>query len=150
MLLLGSDWSMWLDIGCTDAPITIKIRRCGWLQGGRQWDNGEPALTVGVAGYYLKQTTDLEVDGVKVTGQREEVFAAGPSMALLTKKDATQFLGASVYFESDGENRFEGWNFHFRYMIRWKSAEDLCIPRWRKLRKCKRSVPCDASCGCCN
>ena len=63
---------------------------------------------VGVSGYYLKQTTDDKVAGVKVgaDGNRGQVFAIGPSVKYRTK-NGTHFI-AQWQHESNVENRFGG------------------------------------------
>lgn len=70
-------------------------------------------LRLGVNGYYLKQTTDTRVDGQKVRGRREEVFAIGPGAVL--HFSAATHLYLNLYFETSAQNRPKGdrWNLHF-------------------------------------
>lgn len=70
-------------------------------------------LRVGLNGYYLKQTTDTKVDGQKVSGRREEVFAIGPGAVWhISQKTHLYF---NLYFETSAENRPRGdrWNLRF-------------------------------------
>jgi len=68
---------------------------------------------LGLNGYYLKQTTDTKVDGIKVSGRKEEVFAIGPGAVWSFSKDSHLFL--NLYFETSAENRPKGdrWNLRF-------------------------------------
>lgn len=69
---------------------------------------------VGLAGYYLKQTTDDKLEGDKLSsalgpwsaGRRGEVFAIGPSVSY-TGKNGTMFI-AQWQHETEAENRFRG------------------------------------------
>ena len=70
-------------------------------------------LRVGVNGYYLKQVTDLEVNGDDVKGQREEVFAVGPGAVYHLSPDNHLFFNA--YFETVAENRPEGYRLNLRW-----------------------------------
>jgi len=72
-----------------------------------------PGTRVGVAGYYLEQTTDDRVDGVPVSGSREKVFGIGPGIMFANDR-STFFL--NYYFESGAENRPEGDRLVLRYM----------------------------------
>jgi len=69
---------------------------------------------LGLNGYWLKQITDTEVDGEKVKGRREQVWAIGPgAMYSFSKND---HLVANAYFEQDAENRPEGTRLQVRYV----------------------------------
>ncbi len=70
-------------------------------------------LRVGVNGYYLKQTTDSEVNGDKVDG-KEQVLGLGPGAIWSFGPDNHIF--ANAYFESGAENRPEGQRFTLRYV----------------------------------
>ncbi len=70
-------------------------------------------LRIGVNGYYLKQLTEAEVDGVKQSGTKEQVFAIGPGMLFSFSQNDHLFFNA--YFEMDAENRPQA----NRYNIRW-------------------------------
>ena len=45
-----------------------------------------PQLRLGINGYWLKQVTDTEVDGEKVKGRREQVWAIGPGQCIVFPK----------------------------------------------------------------
>jgi len=68
----------------------------------------------GLSGYYVKQTTDDELDGRKIpaaigpwsAGRRGEVFAIGPSVSYTTKGGT--LLVAQWQHETEAENRFRG------------------------------------------
>ena len=74
----------------------------------------------GVSGYYLKQTSDDEVDGRTVAeipglwsrGRKGEVFAAGPSVNYKAS-NGMMFIGQWQH-EFDAENRFEGDKVWFK------------------------------------
>jgi hypothetical protein len=68
-------------------------------------------LRVGVNGYYLKQLSDSEVDGVEVPG-KEQVFAIGPGAMWSFSQHTHLFFNA--YFETSVENRPEGESFILR------------------------------------
>jgi len=65
-----------------------------------------------VAGYYLKQLTDDEVNGNSVSGSKEQVFAIGP--AVFWAASPNFFLGLKTQWESSAENRTEGNRTTFR------------------------------------
>jgi hypothetical protein len=71
-------------------------------------------LHVGVNGYYLKQITNTEVDGVSIAGTREQVLGIGPGAVWHFSQD--DHLFANFYFETQAENRPEG---KFRMNLRW-------------------------------
>ena len=68
-------------------------------------------LRIGINGYYLKQTTDFQVDGTD-QGGREEVLGIGPGLLWHINKDAHLFF--NTYFESMAENRPEGTRLNLR------------------------------------
>lgn len=73
-----------------------------------------PQLRLGVNGYWLKQVTDNEVNGEKVKGTREQVWAIGPgAMYSFSKND---HVVANAYFEQDAKNRPEGTRLQVRYI----------------------------------
>ena len=72
-----------------------------------------PKMRVGIAGYYLKQTTDDRIDGVGVPDSREKVFGIGPGI-MYGDRSSTYIV--NYYFEDDAENRPEGDRLVFRYM----------------------------------
>lgn len=69
---------------------------------------------LGVNGYYLKQTTDTKVDGQKVSGRREEVFAIGPGA--IWHFSAATHLYFNIYFETSAENRPKGDRLNLRFV----------------------------------
>lgn len=73
-----------------------------------------PSLRLGINGYYLKQFTDLEVDGDSIGGTREQVLGIGPGLLWSISKDAFVFL--NVYFETEAENRPEGERYNLRFV----------------------------------
>jgi hypothetical protein len=70
-------------------------------------------LRVGLNGYYLKQITETEVDGHAVDDREEQVLGIGPGLLWHICKDDHLFL--NTYFETEAENRPEG----FKVNIRW-------------------------------
>lgn len=71
-------------------------------------------LRVGINGYYLKQFTDSEYDGVELSDVREKVFAIGPGILYSFNKDAHLFL--NLYFEGSAEMRPEGERVTARFV----------------------------------
>ncbi|MDX1556223.1 MAG: transporter, partial [Xanthomonadales bacterium] len=65
-------------------------------------------------GYYLKQISDTKVDGQKVRGRREEVFAIGPGAVWHFSPHTHLFF--NVYFETQAENRPQGDRFNLRFV----------------------------------
>jgi hypothetical protein len=72
------------------------------------------SLRLGINGYYLKQFTNLEVDGDNVKDSREQVLGIGPGLLWSISKDAFLFL--NVYFETMAENRPEGERYNLRFV----------------------------------
>ena len=77
---------------------------------------------VGLSGYYLKQTTDDEINGQKVAanafwseGRRGQVFAIGPTVSYTTKGGV--HLTAQWNHETKVENRFEGDKFILKLIM---------------------------------
>ncbi|MDQ5909037.1 MAG: hypothetical protein QG599_1131 [Pseudomonadota bacterium] len=71
--------------------------------------------TAGIGGYYLKQTSDDELNGQRVgpDGRRGEVFAFGP--AVKYDYQGMSFIGTWNH-ETGVENRFEGDKFFFKFI----------------------------------
>jgi len=65
-----------------------------------------------IAGYYLKQLTDDEVNGSSVPGSKEQVFAIGPAVSWAASPNF--FLGLKTAWETSTENRPEGNRTTFR------------------------------------
>ncbi len=84
-------------------------------------------LRLGVNGYYLKQITDSQIDGIDAnkssantppfTSRKEQVLGIGPGLVYHFSQDSHLFF--NTYFESMAENRPEGrrcnlrWVYHF-------------------------------------
>ena len=68
-------------------------------------------LRLGLNGYYFKQITSSEIDGVKQSG-KEQVFGIGPGAVFSFSQDAHLFFNA--YFESNVENRPKGERYQLR------------------------------------
>ena len=74
-------------------------------------------LRVGVNGYYVKQLSASEVDGVEIPNGKSEVLGIGPGAVLHLSQDDHIFV--NLYFETEGENTIEGtklilrWTHHF-------------------------------------
>ncbi|MGB1800451.1 MAG: SphA family protein [Gammaproteobacteria bacterium] len=74
-------------------------------------------LRIGVAGYYLNQLSEDEINGISQANSEEKTFAIGPGLQYHHKNN---FLNINYYFESGAENRPEGhrivawlaWVFH--------------------------------------
>jgi hypothetical protein len=75
-----------------------------------------PPLRAGVAGYFLRQTTDAHANGEPVAGSRERVAAVGPG--LLAIAAGTQIL-ATAYWEFAVENRPAGSVFLLSALKPW-------------------------------
>ena len=65
-----------------------------------------------VAGYYLKQITDDDINGQTLSNSKEQVFAIGP--AVFWAASPNFFLGLKTQWESSVENRPEGNRTTFR------------------------------------
>lgn len=74
------------------------------------------SLRAGLNGYYFKQITDTEVNGVKQPNSREQVLAVGPGVMWVATGDDCFFFNA--YFETAVQNRFAGNLFQ----VRWAHA----------------------------
>jgi len=71
-------------------------------------------LRIGINGYYLDQTTDTKIDGVKHPERDERVFAIGPGLIWHLSRDAHFFVNA--FFESGARNRPEGERYNIRFV----------------------------------
>jgi hypothetical protein len=70
---------------------------------------------LGVAGYYFKQVTDLQVNGESVEGQKERVFGIGPVASYAVNKDT--FLIVNAFKETSAANRPRGTRIIARFMV---------------------------------
>jgi hypothetical protein len=71
-------------------------------------------LRLGINGYYLKQISDTKVNGVGLSGSREQVLGIGPGIVFHYSKDTHFFFNA--YFETNVENRPEGQRYNLRFV----------------------------------
>jgi len=71
------------------------------------------SLRAGVNGYYFKQITDNEADGVKQADSREQVLGVGPGMMWIPTQDDAFWL--NVYLETAVQNRFAANVFQARW-----------------------------------
>jgi hypothetical protein len=75
---------------------------------------------LGVHGYYLKQLTEDDVDGVDIPAleedSKEQVFAIGPTAVLINKGN---YFSLSAMFETDVENRPKGVKGVFRFVYKF-------------------------------
>ena len=65
--------------------------------------NHRKMLHAGVNGYYLKQTTDTQMDGNSVPGTKEQVLGIGPGFVFHFSQNSHFFV--NVYFETAVEMR---------------------------------------------
>ncbi|MCU0588379.1 MAG: transporter [Syntrophobacteraceae bacterium] len=72
----------------------------------------EKRLRLGVNGYYLKQITNDEVEGIDIGGSKEQVLGIGPGALFHISPDTHFFFNA--YFETAAENRPEGYRLNWR------------------------------------
>jgi hypothetical protein len=72
----------------------------------------EKRLHAGMNGYYLKQTTNTQVNGDGLYGSKEQVLGIGPGFVFHWSKDTHFFV--NVYFETAVQNRTEGQRYNFR------------------------------------
>lgn len=82
---------------------------------------------VGVGGYYYRQTTDDELEGVKIRNNKGEVFAIGPGLEYGKKNWLVSFR---TQFEMEAENRPEGVSNWLRlvYIFPQKSQPEAPAP----------------------
>jgi anthranilate 1,2-dioxygenase (deaminating, decarboxylating) large subunit len=71
----------------------------------------------GVAGYYLKQLTEDEVNGVEQSGSKEQVFAAGPAVHWIV--DDRFSIGLKTAWEMAAENRPQGSRSTLRFTYKF-------------------------------
>jgi hypothetical protein len=65
-----------------------------------------PRLSLGLNGYYLRQTTDTDINDAAAPGRREQVLGLGPGL-VFAWSPAT-YLFANAYVESEARNRTQG------------------------------------------
>ena len=75
-------------------------------------------LSVGLNGYYLKQTTDALVNGTSVAGTQEQVLGIGPG-AVYSFSQTNHFF-CNLYWETDAVNRPEGFRMTLRYVHKFE------------------------------
>jgi len=73
-----------------------------------------PQLRLGINGYWLKSTTDTEVNGHDVKGRREQVLGLGVGGVYSFSQRNHLFF--NFYDESQAENRTEGQRYNLRYV----------------------------------
>ncbi|RKG35102.1 phenol degradation protein meta [Acinetobacter guerrae] len=73
-----------------------------------------PALTVGVQGYALKQTTADKVNSVKIEDNKAQVIAYGPAIAYHPSRQ--WFLEGKYLMENQVENRAKGHNIGLKFV----------------------------------
>lgn len=74
----------------------------------------EKMLRVGVNGYYLKQTTDSQINGVDIANTRQQVLGIGPGAIFSFSQ--TKHVFCNLYWETAAENRPEGFRLNMRYV----------------------------------
>ena len=74
----------------------------------------EQRLRVGLNGFFFEQIQNTKVDGVKASGLKERVWAAGPGMLYSFSQDNHLFLNA--YIETAAENRPRGTRLSARWV----------------------------------
>lgn len=72
----------------------------------------DKTLSLGVNGYYLQQTTDMEANGAHVANSKERVVGVGPGLIYHISKDLHVFV--NVYFETLAQNRPQGQRYNAR------------------------------------
>ncbi|MGE5188962.1 MAG: transporter [Gemmatimonadota bacterium] len=70
-----------------------------------------------LAGYYLRQVSEDEVDGVKGSGTEEQVFGWGPAVHWIVTPNFS--MGLKTAFESAVENRPQGSRTTFRWTYKF-------------------------------
>lgn len=73
-----------------------------------------PQFRLGLNGYWLKQTTDTEMNGNDVKNRKEKVLGLG--MGGMYSFSQNNHLIFNFYDESQAENRPEGQRFNFRWV----------------------------------
>lgn len=73
-----------------------------------------PQLRLGLNGYWLKQTTDTEMNGNSVSGRREQVLGLG--VGGMYSFSPNNHLIFNFYDESNVKNRTEGQRYNFRWV----------------------------------
>ncbi len=73
-----------------------------------------PQLRLGLDGYYLKQTTDTQMNGTDVADRREQVLGLGVGGMYSFSKDDHIFF--NFYEETAAKNRTEGERYNLRYV----------------------------------
>jgi hypothetical protein len=71
------------------------------------------SVRAGLSGYYFRQLSENEVDGVKQRDSHEQVLGVGPGAMWVLCKDHAFWL--NTYFETAVQNRFAGAVFQGRW-----------------------------------
>ena len=107
------------SVNLPGAPSSVKAGEAFHMNFTSAYEVCPKRLRVGVNGYWLKQTTDVEFDGVDVPGLREQVFGIGPGLLYSFTEDQTSLLFVNTYFESSARNRPEGFRLNMRYVCKF-------------------------------
>ena len=70
-------------------------------------------FSVGLNGYWLRQTTDTQANGADVAGRKERVWAVGPGLVYAFSKESSIFV--NLYSEQGARNRAEGTRLVVRF-----------------------------------
>ncbi len=76
-----------------------------------------PFNRIGIAGYYIKQLTEDEIEDKDVDDSEEEAFSIGPAISYRTKSGI--FLTLKALFDVHAENRPKGEMFVWRIVYKW-------------------------------
>lgn len=74
-------------------------------------------VRVAMAGYYLTQLTEDEVNGAEASGSKEQAFAWGPAVHWIVSPSFS--MGLKTAFESNVENRPQGNRTTFRWTYKF-------------------------------
>ena len=103
------------DPGAGYEATTIQPGQSFHMNAGASYQ-AAPPLRVGIAGYFLQQTTDARANGQPVAGSRERVAALGPGVMVIAA--GAQIL-ATAFWEFAVENRPAGSVFLLSILKPW-------------------------------